>query len=563
MPRTPKKPKKQNYVSAPNHLDDQMEMVLQLMTKRTKGESTNAQIESAVSDILQSMGAGPVSKDGSQDNNSSDKAGKASSVQQSNAKASKTAIQVDVDDYDDVDVKLQSINLPPPSKEESGHGDTTKSDGDRNEEEYKDEISLIPMGIEGAKMMATFGDSRYPDPNALKEALLGTRRTLQLAIMDARAIRRKIKKRFDEAKRMNRRLDQSSLAQASSLDPTMLQRSLTPHDRLGYNLPCGFDIEQLESLYPEVMREYRRWNEMYQRSQRKNAATEKEDDKEGNPSPDGPTEVVEEDNTETMGGHLKERASHFDTRTDNMPSEGYFRFSKVRQGSFLSRGKRQRKSKEDIEWEKRNNIKGKRGRQTDWEKMDAKTIRFLHWLGFDPTTSMKPPDDATTHALAFLGYDTMGRIVEKAIHLKSSDLSRSPSGTESRSIGLELWQLKEGETLLPEDITRALKDPEVQPAAMYSLDGLSVPSLQRYFGPGFEERLELEMEELAASDEGKSKAAKEDVDCHKKESALFVKMSSPPVLLKDVSVLVDGQDQIIDDEIAGATLSEPKRPRKV
>lgn len=68
---------------------------------------------------------------------------------------------------------------------------------------------------------------------------------------------------------------------------------------------------------------------------------------------------------------------------------------------------------------------------------------------------------------------------------------------------------------------------------------------------------------LAASDEGKSKAAKEDVDCHKKESALFVKMSSPPVLLKDVSVLVDGQDQIIDDEIAGATLSEPKRPRKV
>lgn len=68
---------------------------------------------------------------------------------------------------------------------------------------------------------------------------------------------------------------------------------------------------------------------------------------------------------------------------------------------------------------------------------------------------------------------------------------------------------------------------------------------------------------LAASDEGKSKAAEEDVHYRKKESALFVKMSSPPVLLNDVSDLVDGQDQIIDDEIAGATLPEPKRPRKM
>mmetsp|Transcript_7702 Transcript_7702/g.18546 ORF Transcript_7702/g.18546 Transcript_7702/m.18546 type:complete len:524 (-) Transcript_7702:508-2079(-) len=516
MPGTRKKQQKESNASSPNKLDDQMEMVLRLMTKRTQGEDTNAQIESAVSDILQSMGAAPpsnVSKKGNQNKNSSGKPINNSSVSiQSKAKASKTAIQVDMDEYDNVDGKPQSITLPPPIKENSGHhDDTPKYNGDCTEEEYKDKISLIPMGIEGAKMMTTFGDSRYPDPNALEEALLGTRRTLQLAMMDARAIRRKIKKRFDEAKRMNRRLDQSSLAQASSLDPTMMSRSLTAHDRLAYNLPCGFDIEQLESLYPEVMREYRRWNEMYQRSQRKNASTEKEDDadnqsddenddKEGKTSPGSgaQNEVVEEDNTETLGGHLKERAAHFDTRTDTMQSEGYLRFSQVRQGSFLSRGKRQRKSKEDIEWEKRNNIKGKRGRQTDWEKMDARTIRFLHWLGFDPTKSMKPPDDATTQALAFLGYDTMGRIVEKAIYLKNLDSSSrsSPNGTEeSGSADLELWQLKAGERLLEEDITRALKDPEVQPAAMYALDGLSVPSLQRYFGPGFEERLELEMEE--------------------------------------------------------------------
>ncbi|CAJ1933567.1 unnamed protein product [Cylindrotheca closterium] len=580
MPGSQKKQQAENYNngSTPNKLDDQMEMVLQLITKRTKGENTNAQIESAVSDILQSMGAAPpskVPKKGNQGKNSAEKAMEDSSVQ-SKAKSPKKAIEVDMDDYDDVDVKPHAISLPPPSEENSGHDDTPNSDSDWNEEEYKDKISLIPMGMEGAKMMTTFGDSRSPDPKALEEALLGTRRTLQLAMMDARAIRRKIKKRFDEAKRMNRRLDQSSLAQASSLDPTMMSRSLTAHDRLAYNLPCGFDIEQLESLYPEVMREYRRWNDMYQRSQRKNASAEKEDDatnresddendgKKGDPSPDAQTETVEEDDTEALGGHLKERAAHFDTRTDSMQSEGYLRFSQVRQGSFLSRGKRQRKSKEDIEWEKRHNIKGKRGRKTDWEKMDARTIRFLHWLGFDPTTPMKPPDDATTQALAFLGYDTMGRIVEKAIYLKNLDSSRNPNGKESNSTDLEMWELKTGETLVQEDVTRALKDPEIQPTAMYSLDGLSVPSLQRYFGPGFEERLELELEELAAADEGKSEAAEEDVQFRKEEAALFANMSSPPSLLTDVGALVDGQEETIDnkDEARDATKRERKRPRK-
>ena len=500
MQENKKNPEEETSASASTQatLEDQMEMVLQLLTKRTKCENTNAQIESAVSDILKSMGAAPPSQVSMNGSHSSGINGKAPTTA-----ASKDQIQVDTDDYDDVDAKPQSIAMPPSRKNDSlSNNPSSIVCRDWTEEEYVDQISQIPMGIEGAKMMTTFGDSRYPDPKALEEALLGTRRTLQLAMMDARAIRRKIKKRFDEAKKMSRRLDQSSLARASSLDPTMMSRSLTAHDRLAYNLPCGFDIEQLECLYPEVMREYRRWNEMYQRSQRKNAAAvrddeandqsdDENDEKEENNSPDGQTDVLEEENTETLGGHLKERAAHFDTRTDNMMSEGYLKFSQVRQGSFLSRGNRQRKSKEDTEWEKRNNIKGKRGRQTDWEKMDARTIRFLHWLGFDPTTALKPPDDATTQALAFLGYDTMGRIIEKAIYLKNLESSQNDLGSED----LETWQLKPGEALLRADIVRALKDPEVQPTSMYALDGLSAPSLQRYFGPGFEERLELEMEE--------------------------------------------------------------------
>ena len=61
-----------------------------------------------------------------------------------------------------------------------------------------------------------------------------------------------------------------------------------------------------------------------------------------------------------------------------------------------------------------------------------------------------------------------------------------------------LWELKEGEQLSQQDIETALQDPEIQPKPLVQRnpnDTSSKPALQRYFGPGFEERLELEMEE--------------------------------------------------------------------
>jgi len=67
---------------------------------------------------------------------------------------------------------------------------------------------------------------------------------------------------------------------------------------------------------------------------------------------------------------------------------------------------------------------------------------------------------------------------------------------------------------------------------------------------------------LAACDEGKSTAAEEDVRFRKEEAALFANMSSPPLLLTDVSELVDGQEEAIDEKTGDATRREPKRPRK-
>jgi hypothetical protein len=36
--------------------------------------------------------------------------------------------------------------------------------------------------------------------------------------------------------------------------------------------------------------------------------------------------------------------------------------------------------------------------------MSANSVRFWHWLGFEPP-AIYPPNEETTQALAFLGYD--------------------------------------------------------------------------------------------------------------------------------------------------------------
>ena len=60
-------------------------------------------------------------------------------------------------------------------------------------------------------------------------------------------------------------------------------------------------------------------------------------------------------------------------------------------------------------------------------------------------------------------------------------------------------ELREGEQLSKEDIERAMDHPDVRPSSLYAVEEESVskhqPSFQLYFGPGFEKRLEMEIEE--------------------------------------------------------------------
>lgn len=62
-----------------------------------------------------------------------------------------------------------------------------------------------------------------------------------------------------------------------------------------------------------------------------------------------------------------------------------------------------------------------------------------------------------------------------------------------------LLELEEGEKLSESDIERAMNDPDIKPTAMYGgssdLGTFHKPAAQLYFGPGFEARLEMELEE--------------------------------------------------------------------
>ena len=111
---------------------------------------------------------------------------------------------------------------------------------------------------------------------------------------------------------------------------------------------------------------------------------------------------------------LFERLSNFDARTHHMNSDSYLQFADVRKGSFLPRKGLDHESKE---WAKSKSVRKKGNlagqKLTTWTNLHPSSVIFLHWLGFDPLSSLPPPDEETTQALGFLAHDFLGKIVEK------------------------------------------------------------------------------------------------------------------------------------------------------
>jgi hypothetical protein len=415
----------------------------------------------------------------------------------------------------------------------------------------------IPLGRQGAKMMVAFGDGPQPTPSVVARTLLACRQCLHAAIRDARHVRRRHQRWYSDAQR---HLPQSTRHKARTMllsklpsDSQQFQfRALQPgSDALSKNALCGFGTDELALLFPEEMCAYQRWSELHEATTQGTAEEGKE-----NPSPEedsaAPSAVATADAIELPGGHLQERLEQFDIRTDRMDKDNYLQFSTVRyQGSFLPRRSRG-------EEERRGSIgtggaaaaatpavpPPRQGRPVGGStaQMSSVMVRFLHWLGFDidgtvaagdeessnsSALRLAAPSAETTHALAFLAHDFFGRIVEKAIFW------RNVTSDETKVV----IELGPGEQLRESDIERALEDPEIRLEPLYASKNKSnsqAPKPQLYFGPGFEERLEMELEEMVES------LTEEELKEREEEERFFAQLAAAPTVDRcDSSGLID------------------------
>jgi hypothetical protein len=344
--------------------------------------------------------------------------------------------------------------------------------------------------------------------------------------------------------------------------PDVLYRVHAGYDRLAYHPKCGFDVEELQQLYAEEMNAYARWSFSYQAYSERVAAvatttaahaahTQKrktdeavtangEDVCESGGGDDEP-DKDENDNDHfqptlgLVGGHLQQRAAQFDIRTDRMKdARVYMEFAELRRGSFLPRTAGRNSSSSPTVTQHEDAL---------WCHLPPAAVRFLHWIGFDPAgddaTKLAPPSLETTRALAFLAHDFFGRIVEKAIELRVDVRHDSTS-----SAFLEL-PATTGVQLQPLDVERAMQDVDIRPVPLYGKGtnedggGCFKPGPQLYFGPGFEHRLEMELEEFMKEAGGRSSTAavagckknggrnlsQEDLRIQKEEEELFARLA--------------------------------------
>jgi hypothetical protein len=521
-------------------VDEKVQHVFDLLVACTQGEVSNDVVEDAIDQLIGSPP--PVTK-----------------------------VQEDTDNYD-VDVTSTSkpiIRSELPTKVlwkgKTASVEDLQQDGEE-EQNSNDPFARFPMGKYGKKMFITFGGGNNPSPEAVETTLLGTRKLLQNAVKDARALRRKLKEEYAHAKRVinmgnKRKKDGSGVSclqttVAEAADPSMYFRCIDAYDRLAYNPKCGFDVEQLQHLFPEEMTAYHRWNCMhkeFQSSEKTDNVLQEKVSNEGEEVAAGLDDEnkFDEHHNDVVGGHLSERALNFDIRTDFMKNDAYIEFSKIRRaGSFLPR--KLRPDREEQEWERVRTFGPGRRKDGTWDFMSIISVKFLHWVGFDPKSDLAPPDEFTTEALAYLGHDFFGRIVERAIQIRMGEQDG------------DYPEMPPGEQLTREDIKLAIEDSTLNTVSLYTaLDDnndlnsstLTTQSVQQqprgqnrkqhhvaaqlYFGPGFERRMEMELEELVKDTSRKRRRlTDEEIQTRKREDELFAMLSKPPQLLQDYSELI-------------------------
>ena len=100
-------------------------------------------------------------------------------------------------------------------------------------------------------------------------------------------------------------------------------------------------------------------------------------------------------------------------------------------------------------------------------------------------------------------------------------------------VAISNYELGPGEQLTEQDIQRAMDDPDIKPVPLYSVES-KTRSLgpQLYFGPGFEDRLEMEMDEMLwdmnHAKKVNDKLSKEELLIRQQEDELFAQLAKPP-----------------------------------
>mmetsp|Transcript_19983 Transcript_19983/g.30254 ORF Transcript_19983/g.30254 Transcript_19983/m.30254 type:complete len:627 (-) Transcript_19983:341-2221(-) len=570
---------------------NKLDSLLSLITSRSEGLAADDEVETAVSALLPTAPA---------DLNASQK------IQplHTGLKNIGTDIVVDEDNYDDDDDDDDDNKTEQTKPPGNGNGSKTASRSKATLESLQEQekelerrenednplsftisdtwkkLEDIPLGTKGAKIMITFGDGPQPIPNACATVLLATRQCLQNAVKDARGLRRKMRIDYQKAKvtvnlhrakKSERAILGENVEGYKDVDLNLYFSAIRGNDKLCYENPCGFDIAQLEKLFPEEMYAYQRWNKMHQ------AYTDSKDEKKEGEEADAEEKNIHENDdehedmkktaeimNENVGGHLRDRLAQFDVRTEKMKENWYMAFSEVRKGSFLDRGG---KTSEDKVWDEERK-KGKPGngrrKASTWEALPASHIQFLHWVGFDQRSALPPPDTVTTEALAFLGYDFMGKIIEKSIFLKflekREDQRSNSAGADNE--GEPVLEMGHNNQLTKEDIDKSLADSTIVAHPLYnaaeSVVGSSAAA-QIYFGPGFEDRIEFEMEEMIMGKSKDNQMSEEELANRKKEDTLFEELKSPPVLLDGIMDVLGDQEKT--DAVAEKRLGDKKRRR--
>ena len=469
-------------------VDSHVQAVMDLVEKRAVGAASNEDVEAAVQQLLE------------QEPNDEDEPKKAPFLTTKKSTATTTVVQ-DTENYDDDDEEEEEQRKPPPKRQRKAKPVDTSL--------YDD----IPLGLQGAQMLTTFGDGRQPHPTTVAAVLTGARLMLHVAIQDARHMRRRNVEWYKQAQQKvtgTMPTTPTKTIPTNSQESTeILYRAIDGRDPLARTEKCGFAITDLQTLFPEEMSAFTRFNEMHAETETvdKSADVTTDDNEEATPQK---SVVTIADSANHTDGHLKDRAANFDVRTRKMHEDWYFQYCELRQGSFLPR----RCKKKDQP----------KGLSDDWTGLSFQQVRFLHWIGFDPQSSLPPPSDDTTDALAFLGYDFVGRIVEKAIFFRL--LEKRKADTTTIVLELDL-----GDQLEASDIQKAMDD--LRPAPIYasSRDGESrrtqLPgSHPLFFGNGFENRLELEIEEFMLE----RKLTPEELEIRKEEESLFatIAKAAPP-----------------------------------